>query len=313
MNYDDKKLIFGKDEHLQGKRIKLNSSKSLKVKRNYEGSLVVNRYDYAKKSNHQYNDIVKLTYKSSSGGFMKANLNYITKEDKAKQCFSSEKEDIDLDKENLEKAKNKFSRYLEDEKVFFKLVLSPEYKGTNLKKHTKEVIRYIEGVQQQKLIWFASEHKDTDDPHIHIIIRGIDQEGEEVRFSKELIKNGIRNFAKKDIERKYGQMSTFKLLRKMESQLDKDNISKIDRQIEYKIKKSGTSLLNGYINYYPKNEIEDERLKYLGKYGLTKPFFYNDKKGYKLKSNFIKELKIIQERANSIEETKKKKLERGKK
>ena len=44
----------------------------------------------------------------------------------------------------------------------------------------------------QRLEWAAVNHHDTDHPHAHIVVRGVDARGREVRFDREYISNGLR-------------------------------------------------------------------------------------------------------------------------
>lgn len=258
---------------------------------------IASEYQYAKNANRDYNSIAKVSYKTTSGGYLQAHLNYITQDHKSGNIYGHE------DFENVEEFIKEFSKPLDNEKIFFKVILSPEYKGAELEQHARQIIDYMEVVQKQKFIWIASDHKDTDEPHSHIIIRGVDKQGDPVRLNQELIRNGIRNESKSIIKHRYGEMNTYEFLEKVNKQVNRNNVSRIDRAIDYKIKNFDNYQGQiGYVHYMPSNELEVRRLKYLEQQGLTSQYYQNNKLIFKIKSNFIEEVKQLQKDTNKIKE-----------
>ena len=45
------------------------------------------------------------------------------------------------------------------------------------------------------LEWVAAEHHDTEHPHVHVVIRGVRDNGETLRLSREYVQQGIRGIA----------------------------------------------------------------------------------------------------------------------
>ena len=79
---------------------------------------------------------------------------------------------------------------------FFKVILSPEFGDRiDLKEHTQETIRSMERDIGTPLEWVAAIHRNTDNPHVHIAIRGRDEQGQTLRIPKDYIKQGMRDRA----------------------------------------------------------------------------------------------------------------------
>src|SRR5262249_10168720 len=77
----------------------------------------------------------------------------------------------------------------------FRLILAPE-NGTrlgDLKEYTREVVRRAETALGTKLEWVAVDHWDTDNPHTHIILRGVRDDGRDLIIPREFIQHGFRS------------------------------------------------------------------------------------------------------------------------
>jgi hypothetical protein len=57
----------------------------------------------------------------------------------------------------------------------FKLIISPEFgERMDLKKLTRDLIAEMECDLGTRLEWVAAEHHNTEYPHVHVALRGID-------------------------------------------------------------------------------------------------------------------------------------------
>src|SRR5579872_6169201 len=79
----------------------------------------------------------------------------------------------------------------------WKLIISPEFgERIDLRKLTAELMRRIEVDRGgANLEWVAAAHYNTEHPHVHVALRGVDGAGEAVRFGRDFIKQGIRELA----------------------------------------------------------------------------------------------------------------------
>ena len=82
------------------------------------------------------------------------------------------------------------------DKRVFKVILSPEFgERIDLGKLSAEFIARIEKDFATKLEWAAVSHHNTDHPHVHLVMRGVDAKGEEFRFPAPYIQNTLRAHA----------------------------------------------------------------------------------------------------------------------
>ena len=82
-----------------------------------------------------------------------------------------------------------------DERLF-KIIVSPEFAGRlNLQQHTRELMKRIKRDLGTQLEWVAAVHHNTEHPHVHIAVRGIDDKGMPLRFPREYIREGMRERA----------------------------------------------------------------------------------------------------------------------
>jgi type IV secretory pathway VirD2 relaxase len=82
-----------------------------------------------------------------------------------------------------------------DERLF-KVIVSPEFGDRlNLQQHTRELMKRIERDLGTQLEWVAAVHHNTEHPHVHIAVRGIDDNGMPLRLPREYIREGMRERA----------------------------------------------------------------------------------------------------------------------
>lgn len=86
----------------------------------------------------------------------------------------------------------------------FKLIISPENgKDLDLREFTKAYMASLEKELGTKLQWVGADHYNTDDPHVHVALRGRDEQGRAMRIPREFIKGPLRHIA--------GQLATERL------------------------------------------------------------------------------------------------------
>lgn len=83
----------------------------------------------------------------------------------------------------------------QDERIF-KLIISPEHGAKlDLREFTSTYIAQLEKQLGTRLEWVAAAHYNTDNPHVHVAVRGRDDEGRALRIPREFIKGPLRTIA----------------------------------------------------------------------------------------------------------------------
>jgi type IV secretory pathway VirD2 relaxase len=122
------------------------------------------------------------------------------------------------------------------EKHQFRLIVSPE------DAHELDLTGYVRGLMAQvqrdlgrRLEWGAVNHYDTDHPHAHVIIRGVDLDGREVRIDRAYISNGLRWRAQELATEELGPRPKYDLARQRAREISQDRFTSIDRDIEKRV------------------------------------------------------------------------------
>lgn len=189
------------------------------------------------------------------------------------------------------------------DKHYFNVVISPE-KGAelDLAQYTKEIVSELEKELNTELTWYACAHYDTDNPHVHLLIRGKKKDGKELRIPKNVVCFKFRLLAQEVATKKLGKRKESEVNRALQRAIS----SPYPTQIDYWIKKYSTDN-----EYEHNNEIFSdkstskrektergyvfERLKFLSETG----YVYREKrKKFLIPDDFLKKLKERQREAD---------------
>ncbi|MBN8934618.1 MAG: DUF3363 domain-containing protein, partial [Rhizobium pusense] len=139
--------------------------------------------------------VVKTRYVQSAGknGKGAAHLRYIQRDGTSRdgergQLYSATEDRADGDA-FLDRGK--------DDRHQFRFIVSPEDAAdlSDLTAHTRDLMNRIEADLGTKLDWVAVNHHNTGHPHVHIIVRGKDDLGENLVINGDYLANGIRERA----------------------------------------------------------------------------------------------------------------------
>lgn len=98
---------------------------------------------------------------------------------------------------------------------------------------------------QRLLIWSAAvqfiavSHWNTDNPHIHIIVRGKDQDGEDLVISRDYIREGLRARAQNLVTLELGPRTDQEIHRNVERQVEAERWTQLDRQLQQDVNQHG--------------------------------------------------------------------------
>ena len=82
-----------------------------------------------------------------------------------------------------------------DERLF-KIIVSPEFGDRlNLQQYARELMHRMEHDLAAQLEWVAAVHHNTEHPHVHIALRGVDKKRIPLRLPREYIRGGLRERA----------------------------------------------------------------------------------------------------------------------
>lgn len=126
-------------------------------------------------------------------------------------------------------------RPIEGEKHEFRMIVAPEDGSElDLTAYMREFMARVERDMKQKLIWAAVNHYDTDQPHIHLIIRGVDRNGAEVRFQRAYLQRGLRHRGQELATESLGPRTQLDHERQLIKEVRQGRFTSLDRRIAAK-------------------------------------------------------------------------------
>ena len=174
---------------------------------------------------------------------------------------------------NISKALTKWQK--DGDPRFWKIILSPEMAHKfDLKEHVRAVMGQVEKDLGTKLEWVAIDHYNTDNPHAHIVMRGVDQEGKELRINREYFTQGFRQRSIQEATRVLGLRLEQDAVLQRDKVIRAMHITEIDREIMRKLTKDNfINLTHPQSDFMYKRELQLKgRLMFLEEMGLTKKF-----------------------------------------
>ena len=166
-----------------------------------------------------------------------AHLNYlrrdgVTRDGEKARMFGPEIDDMDA---------GAFAERCQDDRHHFRFIVSPEdaVDMTDLKAHARELMGQMEKDLGMKLDWLAVDHWNTDNPHIHIILRGRADDGQDLVISRDYIKEGMRARAQDLVTQELGPRTDLQIHRNLERQVEAERWTQLDRQLVRDAHKSG--------------------------------------------------------------------------
>jgi type IV secretory pathway VirD2 relaxase len=119
-----------------------------------------------------------------------------------------------------------------DERLF-KLIVSPEFgERLDLQDHTRRLIQRMEKDLGTRLEWVAAAHFNTEHPHVHIALRGIDQNGASLRIPRDYIRSGIRFHAEGLATEALGFRTERDAAEARQREITQDRYTSLDRVIQ---------------------------------------------------------------------------------
>ena len=170
--------------------------------------------------------VVKMT--SYGIGAAKLHLRYLDREGTEKD----QKKEGFYDKEHVEISRKDIEAIREGEPHQFRFIVSPEdAERLDLTEYTKSLMSQMESDLGRELDWKAINHYNTDNPHTHIVVHGLDKKGEEVFIDKEYISNGLRNRASELATRELGHRLEHEIKESLQKEIKAKALTRIDYQL----------------------------------------------------------------------------------
>ncbi len=126
-----------------------------------------------------------------------------------------------------------FAERCEDDRHHFRFIVSPE-DGAELRSlpdFTRELMDQASRDLGTTLDWVAVEHWNTEHPHVHVLLRGKADTGEDLVISREYISRGLSDRAAMLATDELGPRTDLEIRRDIQSQIEADRWTKLDRAL----------------------------------------------------------------------------------
>jgi type IV secretory pathway VirD2 relaxase len=126
-----------------------------------------------------------------------------------------------------------FAERCKDDRHHFRFIVSPEDAGEleNLRTFTRELLDDVERDLGTKLDWIAVDHWNTDNPHVHVLIRGRTDDGQDLVISRAYISRGFRDRAAERVTMELGPRSEREIQSALEREVEAERWTSLDRAL----------------------------------------------------------------------------------
>lgn len=154
----------------------------------------------------------------------------------------------------------------------FKFIISPENPEVDCKVLTKTLVKRLEKITGYKFSWLAAVHINTNHPHAHLLINGIDKNGNKVDcFRGTMLKHTIREMARQICTELKGKRTKEEIEASKKKQPEANRYCVLDKEIEYYSFISSSGGNSDYpVLIRSQNDVMYKRLCHLEKIGLAK-------------------------------------------
>jgi len=148
-----------------------------------------------------------------------------------------------------------FAERCADDRHHFRFIVSPEDASEmeDLRAFTRDLMARAETDLGTRLDWVAVDHWNTDQPHVHVLVRGRDQDSGDLVISREYISRGLRGRAEDLVGLELGPRSEQTITAGLEREVGAERWTSLDRALQTTADEAG-----GVVDLGPGGESDGE-------------------------------------------------------
>jgi type IV secretory pathway VirD2 relaxase len=196
-----------------------------------------------------------------------------------------------------------FAERCEGDRHHFRFIVSPEdaEQLSDLRAFTRDLMVQAERDLGTKLDWVGIDHWNTDNPHIHVIVRGKGDDGRDLVIARDYISHGLRARAAHLATLELGPRTDLEIRRDFEAQVEADRWTALDRALAREAAQH-----DGVVDLRPGFDIQADglarsamvgRMQKLERLGLAEPL---DPARWRLSQNAEPTMRALGERSDII-------------
>jgi type IV secretory pathway VirD2 relaxase len=158
------------------------------------------------------------------------------------------------------------------DELLWKIIISPgRGDELDLEQLTKDLLAQMDNDLGLRMEWMAVVHKNTHHHHVHLVIRGVDRDGKEVKLPRDYVKQGIRQRAQELATAKLGHRLDYDVILAQMKMVQQPRFTDLDRAILNRFT-GGAVYINPSLSAGLRQATETccvDRLAYLASIGLS--------------------------------------------
>ena len=127
-----------------------------------------------------------------------------------------------------------FAGRCEEDRHHFRFIISPEDAGAmaDLRAFTRELMEDMARDLETRLDWVAVDHWNTDNPHVHVLVRGVAGDGRDLVIDRGYISEGLRARAEERVTAELGLRSERDIRQALQREVDAERWTSLDRRLQ---------------------------------------------------------------------------------
>jgi type IV secretory pathway VirD2 relaxase len=128
---------------------------------------------------------------------------------------------------------NDFLKRTAGDRHQFRFIVSAEdgAEYPDLKPYVRRLMTQVEQDLGTRLDWVAVDHFNTERPHTHIVLRGVDDQGANLIIAREYISHGLRERASELVTLDLGPRTDRDIEARLRHDIDQERLTAIDRRL----------------------------------------------------------------------------------
>lgn len=167
--------------------------------------------------------------KGKNLGAARAHLHYIQRDGVTREGNAGELYGAETDRANGKE----FLERCGQDRHQFRFIVSAEDADQyrDLTPFVRRLMHQVEQDLETKLDWVAVDHFNTGHPHSHIVLRGVDDKGDNLVIAREYIAHGLRERASELVTLDLGPRTTREIEQRLRHDVTQERLTAIDRRL----------------------------------------------------------------------------------
>jgi type IV secretory pathway VirD2 relaxase len=134
-----------------------------------------------------------------------------------------------------------FAARCADDRHHFRFIVAPEDAAEleDLRTYARELMAQAERDLRTRLDWVAVDHWNTAHPHVHVLVRGVAEDGRDLVISRDYIAQGLRARASDLASLELGPRTDREIRQSLAAEVDAERWTRLDRALARDASESG--------------------------------------------------------------------------